>query len=86
MKTTLILAAFLLAGCTANTSTRQFGGTETIHLERGQHFVDAYWDNEDHLWYSTRPLLTSEEPTTYTMQEKSNYGTLQGKVLFIEAR
>lgn len=82
----LMIAALVLIGCTANESVRQYGGTEDIALPVGQHFVDAYWDSGDHLWYTTHPMTQGEQPTIYTMHEKSSFGAMQGTVTFRESR
>lgn len=75
----------LLAGmtsCTANQNARQYGGTETINLEAGQRVVNVTWKGESDLWILTRQDTTA--PTTYTFQEKSNWGVMEGKVILIE--
>ncbi len=79
---TIAIVFALLTGCTDNTATHNYGGTEEIALPAGQHFVDAYWDAGDHLWYTTRPMTATDQPTTYTMKERSNFASMQGTVIF----
>lgn len=83
----IIATAFaLLTGCTDNSTAHNYGGTEEITLPSGQHFVDAYWDAGDHLWYITKPMTATDQPTTYTMKERSNFATMQGTVIFKETK
>jgi len=85
-KVTISVFAMLMIGCTSNTDVHNYGGSEDVTLPAGQHFVDAYWDSGDHLWYVTRPMVATDQPTVYTMHEKSNFGSMQGTVVFRESR
>ncbi len=80
------IAFALLTGCTDNSTAHNYGGAEEIGLPAGEHFVDAYWDAGDHLWYTTRPMTATDQPTTYTMREKSTFGGWQGTVTFKETK
>lgn len=82
--TVLIIA--LLAGtaaCTANQRAKHFGGTMTVNLPPGQKLVVATW-KEASLWYLTRPIRSGETPETYTFQENSEFGVIEGTVVFNE--
>lgn len=87
---TLLLSLFVaasLCGCTQNTRTAMYGGTQTVDLEKGQKFINCTWkisDGSASLWYITRPMRSGETAETFTFQEKSGFGTWQGKVLFVE--
>ena len=80
----LAIIAMSISGCTDNTTTRRVGGTETVDLPEGMTFIEAEWDKDDNLWYTYRPRRANETPETYVMQEKSNLGVAQGKVIFVE--
>lgn len=80
----LVAACFLLA-CTNNQSARSLGGETTVNLPRGQRIVLATW-KDSNLWYLTRPLQEGEEPVTYTFQESSSWGVVEGTVYFVESR
>lgn len=86
LKTFLVVTCALLVGCSDNNNAHNYGGTEKIKLPVGEHFVDAYWDAGDHLWYTTRPMTADEKPSVYVMQEKSAFGSMQGVVTFIETK
>ena len=86
MKKILILTAILvLCGCTQNDMTKNFGGTQTINVPAGQKVFDVTW-KETSLWYATRPFREGESPETSTFHNKSNYGILEGKVIFKESK
>jgi hypothetical protein len=86
----LILTAILIAstisvltGCTANRRARQFGGTQNITLPSKTKFVNLTWKDDD-LWILTRPSQEGETPVTYTFQEDSSFGVLEGAVIIKE--
>lgn len=80
----LILAIACLASCTPNSRARNWGGTETINLESGTRLVNVTWKGQDgtDMWLLTKQDTTV--PTTYTFQERSNWGVMEGKVIIIE--
>jgi hypothetical protein len=80
-----VLTVSLLVSCTDNQSARTWGGETTVNLPRGQHIILATWKDDD-LWYLTRPLQEGEEPVTYTFQESSSWGMMEGTVYFVESR
>lgn len=73
----------LAAACTSNQRARSFGGTMTKDLPPGQKLVLATW-KEQSLWFLTRPMRLDESPETYTFQEDSSLGLVQGTVVFRE--
>jgi hypothetical protein len=79
----LVIVGTFFAGCTANDMARSFGGSMEVNLPAGQAFVNATW-KETELWYITTPMPTNHVATTYTFQEKSPFGVMQGSVTFIE--
>jgi len=78
-----LLAISILTGCTDNQSAKNYGGTMTIELPPGQKLVTATW-KESQLWYLTRPSKAGETPESLTFKEKSDYGMLEGTVIFKE--
>jgi hypothetical protein len=86
MKRVIILAVLAIAtftGCTENQSAKNYGGKMTIDLPPRQKLVNVTW-KETELWYLTRPAKAGEVPETLTFTEKSNYGILEGTIIFNE--
>ena len=68
---------------------KNYGGTMTIDLPKGQKLVNATWKGESDLWYLTKPMLPTDSAETYTFhQEKGSaisiYGN--GQVIFKESK
>lgn len=78
-----IAAVFILTGCTQQSRAKSWGGSAKIELPAGQKIVGATW-KESNLWYMTRPARSGEFPETVTLQESSNLGVVEGKVIFQE--
>jgi len=88
MKKIIVLMALViivLTGCTENTRVRKWGGTATTDLPKGQKLVTVTW-KESNLWVLTRPMQTNEVAETFTFQEKSTFGMMEGKVIFQEQK
>lgn len=87
MKTPLICAvtaiSVFLGACNENVTTRYYGSKTTIELPCGHKFVNASW-KDDSLWYSYRPAEWSDGFRTVTVQERSLFGVLEGRINFIE--
>ncbi len=79
----LLTIVSIVIGCTANERAKNLGGTMTIDLPPGKRLIVATWKN-DELWYLTKDNVEATPPTRYTFEEKSSYGILEGKVIFIE--
>lgn len=79
----IALTAFVLPSCTDNVRAKSFGGTTTVDLPAGTSLVNVTW-KEAELWYLTRPRTEGEKPISYTFQEKSGFGLVEGKVIFKE--
>lgn len=82
----LILAAALI-GCTENQRASRFGGSQNIELPANQKLEAVTWKlskSDSSLWYLTRPMREGEVAETWTFQEKSDFGFLEGKVLIKE--
>lgn len=80
----IILSIIMFSGC-QQSITRNFGGTTTVKLEPGQRLVEATW-KDNNLWYLVEPMEPDYTPKTKEFIESSNYGVLEGKVIFIESK
>lgn len=80
-----ICAVLALSACTENQRARQFGGTATIQVPKGQKVMMATWKGDD-LFYMTEPMDSAYVPTTKTFSESSSWGILESTVKFIESR
>lgn len=86
MKKLIVIAILaIMAGCTANQRARNFGGTEQITLPPGQKLVIATW-KQDNLWYLTEVMPKDYVPCDKEFVENSNYGVLEGRVIFHESK
>lgn len=85
--TAVILAALITCGCTENQRARNYGGSMTVKIEKGQKVVNATWKGADgtgNLWILTRPMRTNETAEVLVFQEKSTFGVMEGKVILKE--
>jgi hypothetical protein len=80
-----LIAAFVAVSCTENERAKNFGGTQTINLPSGQKLQNATW-KDTQLWYLTRPMHQDESAETWTFQEKSGFGLVEGKVILKESK
>ena len=79
----LVVMGFSLTGC--KSVAKSYGGTISIDVPKGQKVIEATWKDSD-VWYLTRPMREGEEPETFTLQEDSNLGIIEGKVIFKESK
>lgn len=85
---TFLFAIFLSSffySCTQNQRAKTFGGNAKIELPAGQKLINATW-KDDNLWYLSRPMREGETPETYTFQEESSFGILQGTYTITERK
>lgn len=82
---TIILAGISATSCTDNSRAKHWGGSMTIKLEKGEKLVDVTW-KESNLWYMTKPMSETDVAERYTFREDSNWGMVEGKVIFIETK
>ena len=87
MKKALALLALTLSlvGCTANIRAKNWGGTMTLTLPKGEKLVTVTW-KDAHLWYLTRRMRSDDSVETYTFREDSNFGVMNGTVVLQEVR
>lgn len=81
-----IISLILGTSCTEKQRAKAYGGTATIELKPKHKLVDATWKGEADLWYLARPMREGEVAETYAFQEDSNYGFLEGTVIFKESK
>lgn len=81
----IILSLFTFSGCTDKTIAREWGGSTTLELQKGEKLIEITWKDAN-LWYLTRPMRNDEFPETYTFQEDSEFGIFEGTVTIIESR
>lgn len=79
----LVVMGFSLTGC--KSVAKKMGGTISIDVPKGQKVIEATWKDSD-VWYLTRPMRKDEKPETFTFQEDSNFGIIEGKVIFKESK
>ena len=79
------LVAISLASCTENSKAKNWGGTAHLTLPAGQKLVNVTWKDAE-LWYITRPMRKDESPETYTFNEESNWGVMEGSYIIKETK
>lgn len=80
---TMFLATTILSGC--NSISRNFGGSTTINLPKGEKLVNVTW-KEDSIWYLTKPMTSGDVAETYKFHEDSNFGVMEGTVIVKESK
>ena len=85
MKKLLIIPFIFLISCTENQRAKKWGGSANVELPNNTKLINVTWKNAD-LWYLTRPMKANEIPETHTFQERSNFGIIEGKVIFTESK
>ena len=75
----------ILVSCTENSRVKNFGGEGTINLPQGRKLVNVTW-KETEIWYLTRPMDTSDVAQTYTFQEESSWGVMEGTYNIVETK
>lgn len=81
----ITLIIILFTSCTKNQRVKQFGGKATVELPAGQKLVHCTW-KDSNLWYLTRPMTQKDSAETYTFQEKSNFGMIEGTYIIKERK
>jgi len=80
----IFMAMFMLSGC--HEATRNYGGSMTLELPKGQKLEEITWKDDSALWYLTRPMRENEHPETHTFKADTEWGVLEGTVTVIESR
>lgn len=81
----MFLFVILTVSCTQNQRAKNFGGNATYSLPQGQKLIMVTW-KEDNLWYLSRPMKEGESAETYTLQEESSFGMMNGTVTIKETK
>ena len=81
----IVIAAISLTACTQNSRAKSFGGTAKITLPAGQKLVNVTW-KDTQLWYITRPMRADETVETYTFNEESSWGVIEGTYVIRESK
>lgn len=79
----LAVMVFSLTGC--KSIAKSYSEIITIDVPKGQKVIEATWKGSD-VWYLTRSMHEDEKPETFTLQEDSNLGIIEGKVIFKESK
>ena len=80
----MIICLTLSLCCCEQQITRQYGGTTTINLEKGEKLIEVTWKGGGDLWYLVEDMDSDYIPKVKVFKESSTYGVLEGKVVFIE--
>lgn len=75
----MIAILFAVTACTQNQRARNYGGTETIIVAKNEEILNASWKG-DQLWV----LIKNKETNEITLQEKSSWGVVEGKIKFVK--
>ena len=82
----VVVSSLFLSSCTANGRIKNFGGEQTINVEKGKKVIMATWDNGNNLLYMVEDMEDDYVPQEKTLIEVSNLGICNSKVIFIESR
>ena len=80
-----LVIMFAFGGCTDNTRVRKYGGTAELTLQQGQKLVNLTW-KDNNLWVLTKPMTETDKEETYTFQEESRFGVLEGSYIIHEVK
>lgn len=72
----------MLYGCNEQKMARNFGGTHTISLEKGERLINITWKDSGSLWILTKQDTT--KPVTYSFKEKTASAMMEGQVIVKE--
>jgi hypothetical protein len=87
MKKILIIAvmSLMFVSCTENGRVKNWGGTATLNLPKGQKLLNVTW-KESELWYLSRPMTATDSAETYNFQEKSSWDMMEGTYIIKEEK
>jgi len=80
----ILTMTIMLTGC--HEATRNYGGSMTLELPKGQKLEEITWKDDSALWYLTRPMREDEQPETHTFKADTEWGVFEGTVTIIESR
>jgi hypothetical protein len=79
----LVVGMIFMAGCTANSRAKYWGGKEEFNLPANKKLVNVTW-KDNAMWYLVRGMRNGEVAETYEFCEKSGFGMIEGKVIIKE--
>lgn len=79
------LAIVLFTSCTQNERAKLYGGTARYEIPSDQQLVTITWKGENSLWILTKNRQDTVY-NTYTFQEQSSFGLIEGTVIIKELR
>ena len=77
--------SLLVMACTENERAKRFGDTLVIDVPAGHKVIEATW-KDNQLWYLTEEMDSSYVPKAKTFKEKSDFGVLEGTIVFKESK
>lgn len=80
----ILMVTLVLSGC--HKATRDYGGSMTLELPKGQKLEEITWKDDSALWYLTRPMRDDEQPETHTFKADTERGVFEGTVTIIESK
>ena len=81
----VFIMAMTVSSCTENMRAKQWGGNASLELPANQKLVVVTWKDND-LWYLTKPMTATDVAETYTFQEESSWGLLEGTYTIKEVK
>ncbi len=81
----MVVATIVSCDFFDNRWAKHYGGTMTIKVKKGYKVTEATW-KDDQLWYLIEPMDSDYEPKKKEFVENSEYGVLEGKVIFKESK
>lgn len=65
--------------------TRKYGGTQTIHLPKGEKLLMATWKGAN-IFTLTEPMDSDYVPKVKHFKESSVLGVFQSEIIFVESK
>lgn len=81
--TAAICTVAFITGC-PQILARKVGGKQTIVLDENRRLLNVTWKDDGNLWILTREREANESPRTYTYEENSIMGVLEGQITIKE--
>ena len=69
----------------SNYAVKHLGGTQKVNLKKGEKFMSCSW-KDNSIWYTARPMNSTDTATTVIYREVSEKGILEGEVIFYESK
>ena len=81
----LVVGMIFMAGCTANSRAKYWGGKEEFNLPANKKLVNVTW-KDNAMWYFVREMRIGEVAETYEFCEKSGFGMIEAKVIIKDVK